>query len=124
VNLEQLGASSFNEESVDKASSQHTSAKEYNTSIPQDAATLYEEDTTFESAIYTLKQMTLDSDQNSFFGKLSQIMLVKTTLDLKNEYLGQDHDSHVPSITKRPIKSSSGKIYLERSRCSNVGCSH
>jgi hypothetical protein len=106
VNLEQLGASPFNGKVVDNASSQHTIANENDPSIPQDAATpssgVGEDDTTFDSVTYTVKEVTLESDRDSFFGKSSQLMLVKTALDFKNEFLGQKPDCLVTAQTKRP----------------------
>jgi hypothetical protein len=52
---------------------------------------------------HVLKQLRLDSDRYSFFGRSSQFMLIKAALDLKKEYLGQNPDSHhIPVQTKRP----------------------
>jgi hypothetical protein len=111
MNLEQLSdldPSSFVAKPANNLSSQLLGTKEHNTSTSQDAATPSsgtvheEEDTTFESVTYMLKQVRLECDHRSFFGKSSQFMLVKTALDLKNEYLGQNPDTHTLAQTKRP----------------------
>jgi len=61
-----------------------------------------EEDSNFESMTYIMKQIRLESDQRSFFGRSSNIMLVKTAMDLKQEYLGVSVPSDLTINRKRP----------------------
>jgi hypothetical protein len=61
-----------------------------------------EEDSNFESVTYIMKQIRLDSDQRSFFGRSSNLMLVKTALDLKQEYLGDSVPPELDIKRKRP----------------------
>jgi hypothetical protein len=101
-NLEQL-TNLASGKSVDNASSQHTIAKEHNTSTLQNSGTSCDDDSNLHSMTYILEQMRIDSDRYRFFGRSSQLMLVKAATDLKNEYLGQKPDSHnIPVQTKRP----------------------
>jgi hypothetical protein len=55
-----------------------------------------------EDVTYLMDQVRLDADDRTFFGKSSQLMLIKTAMEMKKECVGENPPNLPLGSFKRP----------------------